>query len=74
MNSLSTSQSWPILTGFLIFNTETQLTNLVTQTEKRCTQTNANNQKKKKKKKKTEKHINPLAWLPCYDGIFDIRR
>lgn len=35
MNSLSTSQSWPILTGFLIFNTETQLTNLFTDRKKK---------------------------------------
>lgn len=49
MNSLSTSQSWPILTGFLIFNTETQLTNLFTDRKKKkkksCTQTNAKTQK-----------------------------
>lgn len=70
MNSLSTSQSWPILTGFLIFNTETQLTNLVTQTEKRCTQTNANNQKKKKKQKNTLTHSPGSLAMMVY-SIFD---
>ena len=70
MNSLSTSQSWPILTGFLIFNTETQLTNLVTKTEKSCTQTNANNQKKKKTQKNTLTHSPGSLAMMVY-SIFD---
>ena len=61
MNSLSTSQSWPILTGFLIFKTENATHKFVhTDRKKKVV-----HRQMQTSKKKTEKHIkNTLTHSP----------